>query len=195
MLESLSEHFALFYYLLGCLASLLGLFLISLGFPGQFLPGLLALMTWLLGLDGDPELIHLRGVETATLLGLAVLVELIEFFSGILGGKSVGASRRGALCGMLGGFGGGILGNLLLPIIGGILGILLGTGLGAFLGELSVYDSSDRKNGLTEEQATHQALRVGLGSLLGRVVGLVAKLSLAMGCFLYAFFSILALFW
>ncbi|MGE4633481.1 MAG: hypothetical protein AAEJ47_10625, partial [Planctomycetota bacterium] len=87
MLESLSEHFALFYYLLQCFGSFIGLVLITIGIPGQFLPGIIALVFWLLGIEATEEAIRFHGFESLVLLGLAVGAEIIEFLSGLIGGR------------------------------------------------------------------------------------------------------------
>jgi len=185
MLESLSEHFALFYYLLQCFGSFIGLVLITIGFPGQFLPGIIALVFWLLGIEATEEAIRFRGFESLALLGLAVGAEIIEFLSGLIGGRAAGSSRRGAFGAIIGGFVGGIFGNLLIPLIGGLIGILIGTGLGAFVGERQA----------TAADGDSQPLKVGIASMIGRAVGLMAKLSLAMVCFLYCLFSLIRALW
>ena len=191
MLQSLSEHFALFYYLLLCFVSLVGLLLVTIGIPGQFLPGIVALICWLFGFDPNEDLQATRGVEVFILLGMAVVAEIVEFLSGLLGGKSVGSSRRGAIGAIVGGLFGGIFGNLVLPLIGGIFGILLGTGLGAYWGEKSALSRLNGA-GLPEEDHDGHALKVGVASLIGRAIGLMAKISIAIACLLYSFFSFLA---
>lgn len=191
MLESLSEHFALFYYLLLCLVSLVGLLLVTIGIPGQFLPGIVALICWFFGFDPGEESQGSRGVEALILLGMAIFAEFIEFLSGLLGARSAGSSRRGAVGAIVGGLLGGILGNLLLPLIGGIFGILLGTGLGAYWGEKSAL-SRLAEEGLASGDRDDQAVKVGIASMIGRAIGLMAKISIAIACLLYSFFSFLA---
>jgi uncharacterized protein YqgC (DUF456 family) len=194
MLESLSEHFALFYYLLQCFGSFIGLVLITIGIPGQFLPGIVALIVWSLGLDADDAAIRYRGFEALILLGLAVAAEIVEFLSGLVGGKSAGSSRRGAIGAILGGFCGGICGNIVFPLIGGIFGILVGTGVGAYMGEKSALAKAN-EGALAAEDPDGKALKVGIASLIGRALGLVVKLSIAMACLLYSFFKLLDELW
>jgi uncharacterized protein YqgC (DUF456 family) len=193
-MESLSEHFALFYYLLQCLGSSIGLLLITIGIPGQFLPGIIALVFWLLALEPSDAAVQTRGIEALVLLGLAIFAEIIEFLSGLVGGRTAGSSRRGAVGAILGGFFGGVIGNLLFPLIGGLIGILLGTGLGAFVGEWSA-QSKSRRQRPTAEDGGSRALKVGFASMIGRAVGLVAKLALAMCCLLYCIFSLIRELW
>ena len=194
MLESLSEHFALFYYLLLCFVSLIGMVAVTIGIPGQFLPGIVALIIWLLGLDADDAAVRSRGFEALILLGLAVVAEIIEFLSGLVGGKSAGSTRPGAIGAILGGFCGGICGNIVFPLIGGIFGILVGTGVGAFLGEKSALAKAN-EGALAAEDHDGKALKVGIASLIGRALGLVVKLSIAVGCLLYSFFKLLGELW
>ncbi|HIC23701.1 MAG: hypothetical protein COB10_06540 [Planctomycetota bacterium] len=193
-MESLSEHFALFYYLLQCLGSSLGLLLITIGIPGQFLPGIIALVFWLFGIEPSDEAIQTRGIEALVLLGLAILAEIIEFLSGLIGGRTAGSSRRGAVGAILGGFLGGVIGNLMFPLIGGLIGILMGTGLGAFVGEWSA-QSKSRRQQPTVEGGDSRALKVGFASMIGRAVGLIAKLALAMCCFLYCIVALIRELW
>lgn len=194
MLESLSEHFALLYYLLLSLISLVGLVLVTIGIPGQFFPGILALICWFFGICPDQEIQNSLGFEALFLLGLAFCAEFIEFVSGYFGGKSVGSSRRGAFGAILGGFVGGIVGNLLLPLLGGILGILLGTAIGAYVGEKSAISKLEEEGNFTGDQ-DEQALKVSFASMIGRLIGLIAKLTISMGCLLYSLFQLVRELW
>ena len=135
MMQSLSEQADFFYYLFQSILCLVSLLVITIGLPGQILPGLAALVVWLLGWGGEGTHLPAVSEEWWILLGGAALAELVEFVSGWLGGQSVGSTRQGSVGAMLGGFIGGILGNLMVPLIGGIFGILGGTFAGAYLGE------------------------------------------------------------
>ncbi|MBU6198176.1 MAG: DUF456 family protein [Xanthomonadaceae bacterium] len=110
------------------------------------------------------------GAFTLIVLGvLAALALLVDFVSGVLGAKRVGASARalwGASIGMLVGF------FFSLP------GLLLGPFIGAVAGELS--------DGGRLEHAT----RVGVGTWIGLLFGTLAKLALCftmLGVFALAF--------
>lgn len=102
---------------------------------------------------------------------LALLGELMEFLSGILGAGKAGASRRAMILSMLGGmigsfFGFG-LGNVIFFILGGIIGIFFFGGLGALagamLGEMWKGSTSDKR------------AEVGRGAFVGRILGTLAK--------------------
>ena len=101
---------------------------------------------------------------------LALLGEAMEFFSGVLGSKKAGGSKRGMVGSLLGGLLGGILG-LFLPIPGGSLaGVILGTFGGAVLGELT--------GPLRPEM--RDTLKPATGATLGRILGTLAKLPVAL---------------
>ena len=110
------------------------------------------------------------GVFTLIVLGvLAALALLVDFVSGVLGAKRVGASTRalwGASIGMLVGF------------FFGLPGLLLGPFIGAVAGELSAGGRLER------------ATRVGIGTWIGLLFGTLAKLALCftmLGVFALAF--------
>ncbi len=190
MLESLSEHTGFFYYLFQCLASMLGLLVVSIGLPGQFLPGIVALIGWMLGWNDDVGTLDSIGVEAAVLIGAGFLAELVEFLSGLIGGKAAGASRQGSIGAMLGGFVGGIGGNLLLPIVGGLVGILVGTFVGAYLGEKKALEQRQEHSGAESKE---KAVTVGFASLVGRALGLAAKIVLVLMILFYFSWNLLFL--
>jgi uncharacterized protein YqgC (DUF456 family) len=105
-------------------------------------------------------------------LGVALFGELLEFIAGALGAKVGGGTRRGMIGAIVGGFIGGIMLTFLLPIpvIGTLVGALGGTFAGAVLGEISA------------EQAMPmmRSLRPAAGATIGRVLGTVAKVGIAM---------------
>ena len=168
---TLAESVGWIYYLMIALSAFLGCFLVAIGLPGQFFPGLVAAILWLTGVTGDDGDAIAGGTQVLILVGLALLAEGFEFASGLIGGKAAGSRWRGAIGGMIGGFGGAIFGNLLFPLLGGLVGIVIGTFAGAVFGELQG----------TEAAETDQAVRVGLASAVGKAVGLVAKVALNFG--------------
>ena len=194
MLESLSEHSGLFYYLLQCIMAIVGLVVVSIGLPGQFLPGVVALAIWLLGWRGESGEMQGLGLEVGILLGAAVSAEVIEFLSGWIGGRSVGASRQGAIGAVLGGFLGGISGTLLMPLLGGLIGVLVGTFIGAFLGEKRWLDQQAREQSGVDASG-EQPVVVGLASLVGRALGLIAKISVILMIGLYFIVKCIWLLW
>jgi hypothetical protein len=102
-------------------------------------------------------------------IALAALGELLEFFSGVIGLKRGGGSRRGLVGALLGALLGVFLTPLFafVPFLGVILGVLLGTFLGAVLGELS-----------HERSTLESSLRPALWAALGRLLGTTGKVAL-----------------
>ena len=154
--------------------AVLGGVLIVIGVLGTVFPGLpgavliLAGFVLLAWLDGFVSL----GVPTLVVLGvLTLLAHAVDPIATALGAQRVGASRRAIVGAMLGG---------LVGLFFGLPGILLGPFAGAFIGELS------------HRGAVGDATRVGLGTWLGLLVGLVVKLTLVfamLGIGLFAFLS------
>lgn len=149
----------------------LSAFLILLGVAGTVLPALpgtlLVLAGIVLGAWIDDFTRVGWGVIAAVTV-LAVLAWVLDFVAGLLGAQRVGASRQaivGALIGTVVGLLMGIVGVLFMPLAGAALGEYLA-----------------RKD--------HQrAMRVGVATWLGIMVGLVAKVVIAfmmIGIFLVA---------
>ena len=104
-----------------------------------------------------------------TLLGLALLGELVEFLAGALGSKAVGGSKRGAAISIVTALAGAIGGTFLIPvpIVGTLLGAALGAGLGAAAG--------DKWAG----RSWPDTLRVFRGAAIGKLSGAAGKLAIA----------------
>lgn len=97
-------------------------------------------------------------VGKVTLLALAVLTALgvaIDYIAGAMGAKRVGASRTAVW--------GAVVGTI-IGMFFGIPGLLIGPFAGAFIGELIAKDDGQ------------QALRAGIASWLGFILGTLAKL-------------------
>lgn len=108
----------------------------------------------------------------AVCFGIALFGELLEFIAGALGAKAGGGTRRGMVGAIVGGFVGGIAFTFMLPIplVGTLVGALVGTFVGAVMGEV------------TAEQAmtVRGSMRPAAGATVGRVLGTVAKVGIAM---------------
>ena len=101
---------------------------------------------------------------------LALLGEVMEFFSGVLGSRKAGGSKRGMVGSLIGGLVGGILG-FFVPVPGGSLtGIVIGTFGGAVLGELSGNQRPEFRD----------TLKPAAGATLGRILGTLSKLPIAL---------------
>jgi uncharacterized protein YqgC (DUF456 family) len=94
--------------------------------------------------------------------------EVIELLTSVLTARKAGASRRAGWGGLIGGIVGMFLFSIPVPIIGTIVGALVGCFVGAMIAELSV------RNELG------QGAKVGMFSAAGFVLGMVAKLALAL---------------
>jgi uncharacterized protein YqgC (DUF456 family) len=106
-------------------------------------------------------------------LGIAAVVagvgELLEFMLSAAGAKRFGASGRGMIGSVVGGVLGAIGGTVVLPIAGTIMGALIGTAAGAIAGE--TYGG---------EKSVREAARPAVGAVIGRVLGTLAKLPIAV---------------
>lgn len=102
----------------------------------------------------------------------AVLGELIEFISGSIGAKTGGGTRKGMIGAFIGGMAGAIVATFLIPVpvLGTLIGALLGTFGGAWVGEMSGMEGA----------SPEAALRPALAATIGRVVGTVAKVGVAL---------------
>lgn len=115
----------------------------------------------------------LGSIGWGTLLGLTVLMllaQVLDFVSGAAGAKYFGATRWGAI--------GGILGAV-VGIFFGILGLFIGPLIGAVAGEL------------LGGRGILPAGKSGWGTFLGTTAGLIGKV--AIGVIMVAWFAIAAL--
>lgn len=116
------------------------------------------------------------GIPMLVLLGVLTLLSLaIDFFATMIGAKRVGASRKAIIGAVLGTFAG---------LFFGPVGLFAGPFVGALTGELLHGRSLDQRG-------LGQAARVGIGTWVGVVFGVVLKLTLAfamIGLFAWAWF-------
>ncbi len=141
------------------LAMVVGLLVIPIGVPGQFLiAAAAALFTLIAGAEVLPWWVAI------TLFCLAVAAEVGEAVAGYFGAKQAKGSVWSAVGGMAGGIVGAILGSAVAPILGSIAGALAGTFGGAFAVEYS----------RTRHPGNAQA--VAKGALMGRLAGSLIKL-------------------
>lgn len=115
------------------------------------------------------------GIFTIVVLGLLTLLSLaIDFWATAVGAKRVGASRKAIV--------GAVLGTI-VGIFFGPVGIFVGPFAGALSGELL------HRRSLGQSDLGHAA-RIGFGTWLGIVFGVVLKLTLA-----FAMIGLFALAW
>jgi hypothetical protein len=146
--------------------NLAGVVLVVLQLPGTWLivllSGLFAWWRWDEGTLGTWTL--------ATLLGLALLGELLELLASTVAARRAGGTRAGSVGALLFGIVGAVVGTFFLPVpvLGTVLGACVGAGLGSIL--------FDRSAGLE----WGAALRAGGGAATGRLVGSLAKIAVAV---------------
>ena len=154
----------------------LAVLLIVIGLAGTVLPALPGLPLMFAGMllaawVGDFQQI---GIATVVLLGLLTLLSLgIDFWATAVGAKRVGASRKAIV--------GAVIGTV-AGLFFGPIGIFVGPFAGALAGELL----HRRRMGRSD---LGDAARIGFGTWLGVVFGVVLKLTLAfamIGLFLFA---------
>ena len=151
----------------------LAVVLILVGVAGVILPALPGLPLVFAGMllaawAGDFQQI---GWVTLVVLGLLTLLSVaVDFFATLVGAKRVGASKKALWGAVLGTF---------VGIFFGPIGLFAGPFVGALLGEL------------WHGKEIGQATKVGLGTWLGIVLGIVLKLGVAfamLGLFAFAWF-------
>ncbi len=145
--------------------------LMVVGLAGTVVPLLPGVVLILGGAVLNHFTIHAVGWPTLlALTGLAVLAMALDFVSGAAGAKYFGATRWGAIGGILGAIGG---------LFFGVIGIFVGPLVGALLGEL------------LGGQGILPAGRSGWGTFLGTTAGVVGKF--LVGLVMIAWFAIAAL--
>ena len=136
--------------------------LIVLGFAGTVLPVLPGTALVLAGIVLGAWIDEFTRVGVVPLIVVAVLAALawvLDFVAAALGARRVGASRQaviGAAVGTVAGLAAGLVGVLVFPLVGAVLG-----------------EWWARRD-------SAQALRAGLGTWIGLIASLLAKLVLAL---------------
>jgi uncharacterized protein len=152
------------------LVQVAALCMIPLGLPGTWVQVVAAAVAaWSIGAP-------LWGL--LVLVGLAGAGEIAELLSGQWGARRFGGSPRAAWGALIGGFAGLFVGTP-VPVVGSLVMSFLGTFVGAIVGEMS-----GRRQIAPE-------MRIGLGAVLGRALGIAAKLAVG---FAIAILSIAGLF-
>lgn len=155
------------------LMHLLGVALILVGLAGAVLPALPGLPLvfgglWAIAWTGDYQ--RVGTVTLAVLAVLLVLGLLLDFVAGSLGARKFGASPQAV--------GGALLGAF-VGMFFGLPGLVLGPFLGAMLGELKA------------RRTVGEAAVSGIGAWVGLMLGIVAKLVIALvmiGVFAFDYF-------
>jgi uncharacterized protein len=112
------------------------------------------------------------------LLALASLGELLELLAAGYGAARYGGGRGAAIASLAGCIVGAIVGTPWFPLVGTLAGAIVGAFAGALLYEFGVSGKS-----------AEDSFRTGIGAALGRVGGVVAKLTVGFAMLLVAFLS------
>lgn len=154
---------------------LLALLMIPLGLPGLWVQ-VAACAVLVMASDG----VRLGWGWVGVFVGLGIVGEVIEFLSGQWGARRFGGSHAAGWGALVGGIAGALIGGIPIPVIGAVVMSFVGTFAGAIAGEMWA------------RQHAAPDLRIGLGALLGRAVGVATKLALALAILIL---SAAALLW
>lgn len=144
--------------------------LLLVGLPGAWLMIVTAgVVDWM---TPDQSLFHPMVLGVAVVLAAAG--EAMEVVASAQGAKQAGASKRGALGALVGGLLGAIIGTFMIPIP--VVGTLIGGAAGAFAGSAILEHESGAR--------ARDALFVGGGAAAGHIVGMLAKLGVALAVWL-----------
>lgn len=153
--------------------TLLGFVLVAVGLAGAVLPALPGLPFVFGGLWALAYATQYARVGMVTLSVLAVLLVLglaLDFIAGSLGAKKFGASPQAVAGSLVGAF---------VGVFFGLPGLVLGPFIGAVAGELKA------------RRPMEQAAVSGVGAWIGLLLGIVAKLVIALvmiGVFAFDYF-------
>jgi uncharacterized protein YqgC (DUF456 family) len=128
---------------------------------------------------GAPFTFHPLTIIAA--IGVGLVGEALELVLSAFGAQRFGASRAGMIGSVAGGMLGALAGTVLIPVpfVGTIAGAAGGTAIGAVVGET-----------WSGERSLAGSARPALGAVLGRVLGTLAKLPVAL--FVWVLLSIAA---
>ena len=139
------------------------IFLFALGLAGVVLPAIPGLpILWLAVLVyGWATGFQDVTVGVVVLTGIIALVGMtLDFFAGVLGAKTFGASWYGVL--------GALLGGVFGFTVTGAFGLFIGSFIGAWFGEYLKYER------------TSSATKAGFGTIMGIIFGMVLKIIFAL---------------
>ena len=139
------------------------------GLPGNWLIVIIAIFWTLIG----PAGYQFHWAISVALGVLALVGELLEFLTSVLGTKKLGGSTRGATLSVIGSIVGGLLGAIFgipfpIPLVGMLIGSVLFAGVGAWVGA----SLGEKWIG----KSTRESLKIGGAAFVGRLLGTAGKL-------------------
>lgn len=139
------------------------------GLPGNWLIVAIAVLWIFVG----PDQYQFHWGTAVALTLLAIIGELIEFLTSVLGTKQLGGSNRGATLSVIGSIAGGMAGAVFgipfpIPLVGMLIGSILFAGVGAWIGATL----GERWVG----KPLNESVKIGAVAFLGRLLGTAGKL-------------------
>jgi len=123
------------------------------------LPGPLLIFIGLFLATWAEDFVYVGWVTLLILALLMLVAHTVDFLSGVLGAKRFGASRGAIIGAIIGAF---------IGIFFGIIGIIIGPFVGAVIGQLTAHND------------LQSAGRVGIGTWIGFVFGMAAKIAIGL---------------
>lgn len=155
-------------------------FLNVLMLPGNWLMvGSLCIFLLAAGEDTGPDWSTLLIV-----LGLAIVGEVLEMFTGAANANKKGASRRAMVLSLVFSMVGSIVGVFVvpLPVIGTAIGAVMGAAAGAFCGAWL--------GEAWKGKANIERTQIGTAAMVGRMFGMAAKLGIGVAIFVVQLISL-----
>lgn len=152
---------AVIFFIIGLVMLVLG----GLGTVFPALPGLPLMFGgyWLLAYLGDYSLLSVKSVWI--MAGIMIIGEVVDRVASLFGAKLTGSGQKALW--------GSIVGSIAGLFTFGFIGMAIGVVVGAMLGEL------------LDKRTLLEAGKVGFGTFIGFAVGLISKVMIAAGIFLY----------
>ncbi|MDR2876087.1 MAG: DUF456 domain-containing protein [Methylobacillus sp.] len=141
---------------LAVILSLTGL--VGMIFP--MLPGAPLLLLGLICGAWAENFTHVGKWTIAALIALTLLTYVVDFLSGALGAKRMGASKLAMI--------GATVGALVCTLLMGPIGLIIGTFAGAVIGDLA------------SKRTVTEASYAGVGATIGMVVGIALKVTIGV---------------
>ena len=162
-------NFNIFWASLCILFLVISLGLNASGAPGNWIMlGVASFYSWLMPNESPYDF---NIFIILIVLILAIIGELLEFFTGAISTKKAGGTKRGMWFSVIGSIIGSLAGIFIgipIPIIGSLIAALLFSGAGALLG--AYYGEK------VEGKNSQEAWKVGISSFTGRILGSIFKL-------------------
>ena len=142
--------------------------LTMVGMPGNW--GLVLIGVGAAYFANDGHALNVEMIPLVSIIVLAALGEVIEFFAGAMGVNQLGGSKKGGTLALIGSVVGALAGmffGIPIPVVGSLVAAVLFGGLGAFGGAVA----GERWDG----KEWPLAIQIGWGALWGKLLGTLLK--------------------